>query len=193
MVVAMAVGLGSMDMPVPAIVDWEWLNWKFPRAVHAGDTIYAHWMLTQKRPPSSGAAASIVVWRVDIHTADGALVAEGEIGAKVVRSQAAKRAPEQAAPARGRRRRRSRGNGTAAPEPPPVAAPPAAVPKSERSAGASRRRRRRRSSGSAAREEDHDSRASRAPDTPPEPAASPQPAAPSRKGIGGVLRRLRGS
>ena len=37
----MAVGLGSMDMPVPSVAEWEWLNWKFPRAVHAGDTIYA--------------------------------------------------------------------------------------------------------------------------------------------------------
>ena len=35
----MAVGLGSMDMPVPSIAKWEWLNWKFPRPVHAGDTI----------------------------------------------------------------------------------------------------------------------------------------------------------
>ena len=37
----MAVGLGSMDMPVPAVAEWEWLNWKFPRPVRAGETIYA--------------------------------------------------------------------------------------------------------------------------------------------------------
>ena len=197
MVVAMAVGLGSIDMPVPAIADWEWLNWKFPRAVHAGDTIYAHWMLTQKRPSSSGASSSIVVWRVDIHTADGGLVAEGEVGAKVVRGQAPKRIPEPAAPAaRGRRRRRPRGNGAAAaPEPPPIAAPPAAASKPERAAGPSRRRRRRRSPSSVARDENHEPRAAHVPETDPAPApaATQQPAASGRKGIGGVLRRLRGS
>ena len=35
LVVAMAVGLGSVDMPIPAVAEWEWLNWKFPRAVRA--------------------------------------------------------------------------------------------------------------------------------------------------------------
>lgn len=195
MVVALAVGLGSVDMPVPAIAEWEWLNWKFPRAIHAGDTIYAHWMLTQKRPPSSGAPASIVVWRVDIHTADGTLCAEGEIGARVTRSAAPRHVLEPVAPARRGRRRRSRGNGAPAPEPPAIAAPPAAAAKPERATGASRRRRRRRSSGSSAREEEHEPRAAHVQETaaatdPPAPVAS-TPA--GRKGLGGVLRRLRGS
>lgn len=190
----MAVGLGSVDMPVPAIAEWEWLNWKFPRAVHAGDTIYAHWILTQKRPPSSGAPSSIVVWRVDIHTADGALCAEGEVGAKVARNPtAAARPREQPAgqgvggPAR-RRRRRSKANGVV-PEPPAVAASPAATGKPERAAGPSRRRRRRRSSGSSAKEEEHEPRAVLA-----QESAPPAPNPPGRgRGIGGVLRRLRGS
>ncbi|TMF88188.1 MAG: hypothetical protein E6I11_01355, partial [Chloroflexi bacterium] len=77
----MAVGLGSVDMPVPSVAEWDWLNWKFPRQVHAGDTIYARWTLTQKRPPRGGATTSVIVWRVDVHTLDGALCAEGEIGA----------------------------------------------------------------------------------------------------------------
>jgi len=81
----MAVGLGSMDMPVPAVAEWEWLNWKFPRPVRAGDTIYATWTLTQKRAPVGGAPTAIVVWRVDVHTGGGALCAEGEIGASVLR------------------------------------------------------------------------------------------------------------
>ncbi|HEV3103570.1 MAG TPA: MaoC family dehydratase, partial [Candidatus Dormibacteraeota bacterium] len=72
LLVAMAVGLGTMDMPVPSIAEWEWLNWKFPRPVRAGETIYARWTLTQKRPPMGGAPTAIVVWRVDVHTADGA-------------------------------------------------------------------------------------------------------------------------
>ena len=204
MVVAMAVGLGSIDTPVAALAEWQWLNWKFPRPIHAGDTIYAHWMLTQKRPPSSDAASSIVVWRVDIHTVDGTLCAEGEVGAKVIRSQAPKRVQETQPPAAarvgGRRRRRSRPNGAAAaPEPPPVAAPPAAAAKPERAAGPSRRRRRRRSSGSAAREEEHEPRAAHAldspapPPEPPAPAPQSAPVAAGRRGIGGVLRRLRGT
>jgi acyl dehydratase len=193
LVVAMAVGLGSVDVPVASVAEWEWLNWKFPRPVRAGDTIYAHWMLTQKRPPASGAPSSIVVWRVDVHTADGALCAEGEIGAKVNRKAAAPRrqVPEQVAAgptAPRRRRRRSRTNGaTPAPEPPPVAVPPAAAAANpERASGPSRRRRRRRSPTSAAREEAHEPHAVEPPETAPTPATTP-----SRRGLGGVLRRLR--
>ena len=106
LLVAMAVGLGSMDMPVPSVAEWEWLNWKFPRAVHAGDTIYARWTLTQKRAPVGDAPTAIVVWRVDVHTADGALCAEGEVGASVMRRVGAAKArvtePSTPAPAKGR-------------------------------------------------------------------------------------------
>jgi hypothetical protein len=200
LVAAIAGGLGSVDMPVPSVVEWEWLNWRFPRPVHAGDTIYARWTLTQKRPPRDGAASSIVVWRVDVHTADGALCAEGEVGAKVKRDVSAKpQRVEGEQPEKRRRRRRSRGgNGAAATEPPPVAAPPAAASKPERTSGPARRRRRRRSSGSAAREEEHEPRAAHVPETTPGPvAASPvadkTPSPTGRRGIGGVLRRLRGS
>jgi hypothetical protein len=198
----MAVGLGTVDMPVPAVAEWEWLNWRFPRAVHSGETIYARWTLTQKRPPAAGAPSSIVVWRVDVHTADGALCAEGEIGAKVKRTTGAPRPvaePAPAAPAGAprRRRRRSRTNGAILPEPPAVAAPPAPEAKPERTSGGSRRRRRRRPSGSAAREEEHEPRAAHvhetAPPPPPPSEVAPAPRSAGRKGIGGVLRRLRGS
>jgi len=206
LVVAMAVGLGSMDMPVPSIAEWEWLNWKFPRSIRAGDTIYARWTLTQKRPPRSGAPSAVVVWRVDVHTADGAMCAEGEVGAKVKREQsggarpAAEPAPAQAgsAPRRRRRRSRSNGAGTDIPEPPAIAAPPAATAKPERASGPARRRRRRRSSGSMAREEEHEPRAAHTPETAAPPAAeTPAPAGASKttrnRGLGGVLRRLRGT
>src|SRR5207244_10112724 len=128
-VLAVAIGLGSVDMPVPSVAEWEWLNWKFPRPVHAGDTIYARWTLTQKRPPRGGATSSVVVWRVDVHTVDGALCAEGEVGAKVKRSTPAPHRVAETAATPGvqgtprRRRRRSRANGAALPEPPAVAAP----------------------------------------------------------------------
>ncbi len=214
LIVAVAVGLGTVDMPVPSIAEWEWLNWKFPRAVHAGDTLYARWTLTQKRPPVGGAPASIVVWRVDVHTADGALCAEGEVGAMVRRRvgaparhagadqpAAASGAPGGTAAGPRRRRRRPRSNG-ALPEPPPVAAPPAPAAKPERATGPSRRRRRRRSSGGTGqiRDEEHEPRAAHTPETvappqaqasePPPPSGSRQA---SRKGLGGVLRRLRGT
>ena len=168
-----------MDMPVPSVAAWEWLNWKFPRAVHAGETIYARWTLTQKRAPVGGSPTAIVVWRVDVHSADGALCAEGEVGASVVRDVQASQArtPEPvvvakapaaepvaeaassgaAAPRRGRRRRRTPAGDAAKPKPAaPVKAPAQAAPKApqpagaERSATGPRRRRRRRSPGSAA-------------------------------------------
>ena len=192
LVVAVAVGLGSVDMPVPSVAEWEWLNWKFPRPVHAGDTIYARWTLTQKRPPVGGAPSSIVVWRVDVHTSDGALCAEGEVGAKVKRAAPAERqhAPTEAAPAPRRRRRRSRATNETAPEPAAVAAPPTTEAKPERTSGGSRRRRRRRPAGSATREEEHEPRTVKAEDAVPTPAVAAPPA--NRRGLGGVLRRIRG-
>jgi acyl dehydratase len=168
LVVAMAVGLGSMDMPVPSVAEWDWLNWKFPRPVYAGDTIYARWTLTQKRPPVGGVATAIVVWRVDVHTADGALCAEGEVGASVTRHAVSTPAPaigqEPAAPAASASRRRRRRRTTPAANgikatadgagPPGEAAAPStpstpttpATP--ERSSGGARRRRRRRPASS---------------------------------------------
>jgi len=208
MVVAMAVGLGSMDMPVPSIEEWEWLNWKFPRPLHAGDTIFARWTLTQKRPPVGSAPSAIVVWRVDVLTADGDLCAEGEVGAKVMRDSAGRprahggsTAPAATAPtapagtSRRRRRRRGSNGATTVPEPPAVAAPPAPAAKPERVAGPSRRRRRRRPPGQGARTAEHEPRAADAPESAPAPtAAQPAPAAAKPKGtLSSVIRRLRGT
>ena len=213
LLVAMAVGLGSMDMPIPAVSEWDWLNWKFPRAVHAGDTIYARWTLTQKRPPVGSAPTSIVVWRVDVHTADGAMCAEGEVGASVrreVASSARQRAVVEpaatvAAPAARRRRRRraptgangprTAAEGTAAAiEPPATAAPAASGAKSERTAGPARRRRRRRSPNSPAAR-NGDGAAPSAPVPASEPAApKPTPvagASATASPLSRVIRRLR--
>ena len=202
---AVAVGLGTIDMPVPQIEEWEWLNWKFPRPIHAGDTVYARWTLTQKRPPIGGAPTSIVVWRVDVHTSDGALCAEGEVGAKVRREVGSKdrdrtRGPEvaaaPAAPAATRSRRRRRrpaaaGANGPAPETAVVAAPPESAAKPERAAGAPRRRRRRRpATGSSARDGEPAAAQAPAPEPAPAPPAAASPAAP-RGGLGRVIRRLR--
>ena len=198
----MAVGLGTVDMPVPAVAEWEWLNWRFPRPVHAGDTIFARWTLTQKRPPAVGAPSSIVVWRVDVHTADGALCAEGEVGAKVRRLAAATRQrPAEAAPAPAatngparRRRRRRTPNGGAVTETPAVAAPPApAARPAERGSPASRRRRRRRPAGASEPREGVGGAPS---PNPTPPAAPPAPAAPapaaSARPAKGTLSRVIG-
>ena len=197
----MAVGLGSVDMPVPSVEGWEWLNWRFPRPIRAGDTIFARWTLTQKRPPVGGAPSAIVVWRVDVHTTDGVLCAEGEVGAKVRRHKAGQqRPPDLVAPAPGgqaassRRRRRRRASNGNLPEPPPVAAPPASAAKPERVSGPSRRRRRRRPSGSAPKDEEHEPRAAHAPETAQPPLLgsppAPEPAKPKNT-LSSVIRRLR--
>jgi hypothetical protein len=208
----MAVGLGSIDMPVPSVTEWEWLNWKFPRAVRAGETIYARWTLTQKRAPVGGAPTAIVVWRVDVHTASGALCAEGEVGASVMRNASAgrPRAEEPAtatttpAPRRGRRRRRTQAGDGAQKVPEakaavvaeaPIVAPPAAQTGAERPPSGTRRRRRRRSPGSAqARNGDSPAPAPPAAEaaSPPAPAAAGAKAKPEGANtLSRVIRRLR--
>jgi len=198
LLVAAAIGLGTMDMPVPSIAEWEWLNWKFPRPVKAGETIYARWTLTQKRPPVGGAPTAIVVWRVDVHTADGALCAEGEVGASVRRKAHAARlpatdsaAPPAAAPRRRRGRRTSAGSPPADVQPAAVEAP--TKPTAQEKTGAPRRRRRRRSRTSTGSTSNGPAPpANPAPEPPPLP--SPAAAAPSAAQTGAlsrVIKRLR--
>ena len=206
--VAVAVGLASMDMPIPHVDSWQWANWKFPRQVRAGDTVYARWTLTQKRAPVRGARTAIVVWRVDVHTADGTMCAEGEVGASVFRTTAASPAPaaehaEDAGPAipaplasrRRRRKRSSAGETAAAPPPPPPAAQP--QPAAQERAGGGRRRRRRRTSGGGGGNGNHVAAASPAatalpPATEPVVAASPAARA-NANPLSRVMKRLRGA
>lgn len=193
LLVAMAVGLGSMDMPIPQIAAWEWVNWKFPKAVKAGETIYARWTLTQKRPAVHGAPAAIAVWRVDIHTAaDGAVCAEGEIGASVFRRSAphVERAAESAAAGSPARRRRRRRPVTAEPA---AAAPAAPAPATPARTGSPRRRRRRRPSGSSGNgDATLASPGVEAAAAAPPPAIVASPASPAPAGpLSRVIRRLR--
>lgn len=210
LLVAMAVGLGSMDMPVPSVSEWEWLNWKFARPVRAGETIYARWTLTQKRAPVGGSPTAIAVWRVDVLNAGGALCAEGEIGASVLRNGSAPKARvDEAAPAaaaaaapaprRGRRRRRApAADGAQKPVEPKIAAeappPPAAAP-AERTSSGPRRRRRRRSPGSAQARNGDSPAAAPAPaaEVPSAPAKASEPGKPAAANntLSRVIRRLR--
>jgi len=185
LLVAVAIGLGTMDMPVPSVAEWEWLNWKFPRPVKAGETIYARWTLTQKRPPVGGAPTAIVVWRVDVHTSDGALCAEGEVGASVRRKAQAARprtaeatpagpAPTPTPPSRRRRGRRPAASTAAAASPPPPVETSAMAVATAPSGSAekARRRRRRRPRASSAPGRDGQPAAP----APPAEAAPPLPA-----------------
>lgn len=194
-----------MDMPVPSVAEWEWLNWKFPRPVKAGETIYARWTLTQKRPPVGGAPTAIVVWRVDVHTADGALCAEGEVGA-TVRRQAQAPGIRQAqgvaaAPAPRRRRgRRSAGGAAKAADaaPAPVEAPPKVAAPAEKTGTARRRRRRRPRSTAAAAQNGNSAaptEASVAPaaDPPPNTPVAASASAPTAGALSRVIKRLRRS
>ena len=110
--------------------------------VRAGDTIYARWTLTQKRPPVGGAPTAIVVWRVDVHTADGALCAEGEVGASVLQAAEASTATRRARRRPRRRRRRAaparHAAAQAAAAPPPAARGQAASRRSRGGAGRGR-------------------------------------------------------
>ena len=202
LLIAVAIGLGSMDMPVPSIAEWGWSNWKFPRQVRAGETVYARWTLTQKRPHKPGDPTGVAVWRVDVHTVSGALCAEGEVGASVNRSpRQAESAPipapapagTAAATSRRRRGRKSPAKPAApAPEPAPKPVDTAAAPAEK--TGSRRRRRRRPKSG-------HGGNGQPAPDSSPEPPPAPietasAPPAASPRGqaaspLSRVIKRLR--
>ncbi|HEX9098637.1 MAG TPA: hypothetical protein VF956_04020 [Candidatus Dormibacteraeota bacterium] len=208
LLVAVAIGLGTMDMPVPSVAEWEWVNWTFPRPVKAGETIYARWTLTQKRPPVGGAPTAIVVWRVDVHTADGALCAEGEVGASVRRkAQGARPRADEARPAApvpasssapASRRRRGR-RPAAASSPAPVEAPKvaAAAPSgpAEKTGVARRRRRRRPRAGSTSGRDSQAATPAPAPEAPAPPpvqvAASTSEAVPAAGRLSRVIKRLR--
>lgn len=206
LLVAVAIGLGTMDMPVPSVAEWEWVNWKFPRPVRAGETIYARWTLTQKRPPVGGAPTAVVVWRVDVHTADGALCAEGEVGASVRRraQPSRPRAPETipaAAPAS--RRRRGRRSPSAAPAPAPAALVEAApvpseahaIPAAAEKTGVARRRRRRRPRAGASTSQNGPSATTADPvvqaSAPPQPPVAASTSAPPAGTLSRVIKRLR--
>jgi len=207
LLVAVAIGLGTMDMPVPSVAEWEWVNWKFPRPVKAGETIYARWTLTQKRPPVGGAPTAIVVWRVDVHTADGALCAEGEVGASVRRkAQGARPRSAEGTPAgpsptpapASRRRRGRRSPATATPAEPVAPAPveAAAKPVADKTGTARRRRRRRPRSGTAGGQNGGvpaaPAPAPEAPPPPPAPLAASAPGSvPPAGRLSRVIKRLR--
>ena len=131
--VATAIGLGSIDAPVPSTVALVGTTWRFLRPVRAGDTIHARWRLARKRAVQNP-AWGLAVWQVSIVDQRGETAAEGELARLVAR-----REPPPAPSSRRRRRRRSGAATAVAQEQAPLPEPaPADVP------APSRRRRGRR-------------------------------------------------
>jgi len=182
-VAAAAVGLGSVDVPQPATVGMVGMSWRFLRPVRPGDTIQSRWRLFRKRSvenPEWGLA----FWHVEVLDAEGQRLAEGEVSRLVARRTAGAPAAVETTAARSRRRRRRGGSAERVTE--VVESAPLPEPAPADAPSPSRRRRRRgggNRNGGAPRAE-----------AAPEPSAEPPPAAAKRpSGLGGVLRRLRGS
>ncbi len=211
--ISLAFGLGSMDLPMPAIVALVGTGWRFVRPVRLGETVHARWRLGRKRDvedPRWGLA----VWQVSLVNSHQEPAAEGEVTLLVQRRQA----PQAAA---GRRRRRRRGGQVAQvaqtveanlPEPAPVDTPPpsrrrrrapsqqatepAAQPAAQEPASSpsptpsGRRRRRRRSGGGNGGQQASESAPqASSPAVPTAPAVTAADVNP----IGRVLNRLRRS
>ncbi|HEX6547288.1 MAG TPA: MaoC family dehydratase [Candidatus Dormibacteraeota bacterium] len=197
MVAAVALGLGSLDVPMPATAGMVGMTWRYLKPVRPGDSLRARFRLNRKRAVENP-RFGLAFWQIDVLNQDDEVVATGEVGRLI--NRCAQASPDgAAAPAasgtRRRRRRRSAAERTAeaaveavesAPLPEPA---PADVPSPSR-----RRRRRRGGSGNG-----NGRRSEPAEPAPAEPApvtgaasAVSAPAAPEG-GLRGVLRRLRGS
>src|SRR5256885_17048172 len=61
---AAAVGLGSLDVPLPATVGMVGMSWKFLKPVRPGDTIQTRWPLFCKRPLQNP-ALGLALWDVE--------------------------------------------------------------------------------------------------------------------------------
>ena len=212
LVASVAIGLGSMDAPVPATIGLMEMSWKYLQPVRVGDSIRSRWRLARKRP-LEGKPWGVVVWQVEVENQAGVKVAQGEVTRMVASSGAPRAAALRPQPleagsesvaeaaaatgARRRRRRGGRGSGSAGGQvAETVFDEPTPEPETADVPSAARRSRRRRGrgggggSGAAAASSGEPERAP-APAPPAAPAAGS--AAPSaRGGLGGVLRRLRG-
>jgi 3-hydroxybutyryl-CoA dehydratase len=100
LVAALATGLGSMDVPLPATVGMVGMSWKFLMPVQPGDTLGSLWRLSRKRNVENP-RWGLAVWQVDVQNQRGELVASGEVARLITkREQPAERT------SRSRRRRR---------------------------------------------------------------------------------------
>jgi acyl dehydratase len=131
MISAVALGLGSMDVPMPVTIALVGMTWRFLAPVRPGDTVRGHWRLGRKRAVENP-AWGLAVWQVDVTNQEEEVVASGEIARLVVRrsepaaepepeAEVSPEAAEEAAdrPAPRRRRRRSKRSRVETPAPEP--------------------------------------------------------------------------
>jgi 3-hydroxybutyryl-CoA dehydratase len=102
LVAAMATGLGSIDVPVPATVGMVGMTWRFVRPVRPGDTIRARWRLNRKRPVDNP-RWGLAVWQIEVENQRSETVAAAEMTRLVSRRE---QPAEPARPGKNRRRRR---------------------------------------------------------------------------------------
>lgn len=88
MIAAIAVGLGSLDVPLPANAGMVGMGWKFLHPVRPGDSIRAHFRLNRKRPVEN-AAWGLCFWQLEVENQNGQVVATGEVSRLVERRVAA--------------------------------------------------------------------------------------------------------
>lgn len=162
LLVAIALGLGSMDVPQPHTVAMVGTTWRFLKPVKPGMTVHAGWRLGRKRDVTNP-RWGLCTWQVELIDQGGERVLEGEVTLLVARREGA--AGAAGLVARSRRRRRGKAATVVAealptaeanlPEPAPADSPPPA--------------RRRRSRGGTSRADS--------------PAASAEPVAPVTEAV----------
>jgi acyl dehydratase len=141
---AVAIGLGSIDVPVPATVALVGMTWKFTKPVHVGESIAARWRLNRKRDVENP-RWGLVTWQIEVVGGDGDVKALGEVSRLVARREAIAVDGDGEQPAGKRRRRRRSSSAQAASAPAP--APEAPEPAPADTPPPSRRRRRGRRGG----------------------------------------------
>jgi hypothetical protein len=128
LLISIALGLGSMDVPQPDTVALVGTTWRFLKPVKPGMTVHAIWRLGRKREVTNP-RWGLAVWQVELADQNEERVLEGDVSILVNRR-------ETAASAASRSRRRRRGKAPAAvlvptaeanlPEPAPADVPPPA-------------------------------------------------------------------
>jgi acyl dehydratase len=78
LVAALATGLGSMDVPLPATIGLVGMSWKFLLPVQPGDTLGSRWRLSRKRNVENP-RWGLAVWQVDVENQRGEMVASAEV------------------------------------------------------------------------------------------------------------------
>jgi 3-hydroxybutyryl-CoA dehydratase len=173
LLISIALGLGSMDVPQPNTVALVGATWRFLKPVKPGMTVRAVWRLGRKRDVSNP-QWGLAVWQVELDDQNQERVLEGEVSILVNRRDVAS-----AAAPRSRHRRRGK-----APVPQPAATAEANLPETAPADTPSPAGRRRRTSKAPARavpavSASEPAAAVEATETTPEPVASTEPAAPS--------------